>query len=206
MLPAFLAMLLARTPHRGGWQDGFVAGLWMMLGFVLLFGVAGMLASILGQALFRLAPAMSLVVAVGFLWLSWRLWTGKTLAFHWGSPVERLQRRVLQGGRGTFFLYGISYAMVSLTCSLPVFLAVAATGFHESLLTGVARYLVYAAGMGLIVTGLAVAATAARHVAERLVKAVMPLMHKLSALVMALGSLYLLWYWFWGPGLHTGLL
>ena len=55
-------------------------------------------------------------------------------------------------------LYGASYATVSLSCTLPVFLAAVATTFEDaSFLSGMAVFVAYALGMGTVLTGLAVA-------------------------------------------------
>jgi len=64
---------------------------------------------------------------------------------------------------------------------------VAVTGFHQSFITGLLRYAVYAVGMGLIVTALAVATVTARRAAERAVHTLMPVMHRLSAVVFGVG-------------------
>ncbi len=205
MLPAFLAMLLARQ-QQSGWMDGLRAGLTMMGGFVVLFGMAGLVVGTLGQALFLMAPVVSLLVAAAFLVLAVLLWRGRTMTVSLGGLPARLQARVLRGSGGTFFWYGLSYGLVSLTCSFPVFLAVAVTGFHQSVITGLLRYVVYAVGMGLIVTALAVATVTARRAAERAVHTLMPVMHRLSAVVLLFGSSYMIWYWVGGPGRHTGLL
>lgn len=205
MLPAFLAMLLSRQ-QQGRWIEGLRAGLTMMAGFVALFGIAGLVVGTLGQTLFLMAPVVSLLVAAGFLVLAVLLWYGRTISVSLGGLPAQLQARVLRGFGRTFFWYGLSYGLVSLTCSFPVFLAVAITGFHRSVITGLLSYGVYAVGMGLVVTGLAVATVTARRAAERVVHTLMPVMHRLSAVVLVLGSGYMIWYWIGGPGRHTGLL
>lgn len=204
MLPAFLAMLLSRQ-QQSGWMDGLRAGLTMMGGFVVLFGLAGLVVGTLGQTLFLMAPVVSLLVAAAFLVLAVLLWRGRAMTVSLGGLPARLQARVLRGSGWTFFWYGLSYGLVSLTCSFPVFLAVAVTGFHQSVITGLLRYVVYAVGMGLIVTALAVATVTARRAAERAVHTLMPVMHRLSAVVLLFGSSYMIWYWLGGPGSHTGL-
>ncbi len=204
MFPAFLAMLLAGRQHTR-WIDGLRAGVTMMGGFVLLFGLVGLVVGTLGRALFVLAPLASLLVAAAFLVLASMLWRGQAMTVSLGSLLERLQARVLHGSAWTFFWYGLSYGLVSLTCSFPVFLAVAATGFHQNWLIGILRYGVYAVGMGLIVTALAVATVTARQAAERVVQSLMPVMHRLSAAVLVAAGGYMIWYWLGGPGRHTGL-
>ncbi len=208
MLPAFLSLLLARdAKDLAGWTSGAKAGVAMTAGFMAVFGLAGVIVAGLGHTIFVLAPITSVLVAVGFLWLAVELWRGRS---GWtgvvGGIEEVVTRRLRPRGRWAFLIYGVAYALISLTCSLPVFIAVAATGFHHSVGTGLIQYAVYALGMGVIVTGLAILTAVARDLADRAIQIALPLIPKLSAVVMAVGSLYLLWYWFGGPGTKTGLI
>lgn len=208
LLPAYLAMLLTEhtESERHSWLGGVAAGAAMTGGFVVLFGIAGLIVDILGRALFIMAPITSMMMAIFFLMMAIALWRGRSF----GIPLGRLggawPRWIKKDARWAFFIYGLSYGLVSMTCSLPVFLAVAAIGFHQSLSTGLIRYAVFALGMGFIVTGLSVVTVSARTVAERLVQSIVPGIPKISAVVMLLGSVYLVWYWIGGPGLHVGLI
>ncbi len=206
LLPSYLALLLSRQGKRGTWLRGLGAGMAMTAGFVLLFGIAGIVVASLGRILFILAPITSILMAMLLLVMAVALWRGRGL----GIPVAGLpgwiQRWSKNGVRWPFFLYGVSYGLVSLTCSLPVFLAVDAVGFHQGIMVGLIRYIVFALGMGIIVTGLSMVTVEARSLAERLIHTVVPSIHKLSAVVMAGASFYLLWYWIGGPGLHVGLI
>lgn len=205
LLPAFLSFLLSRGGQADHpWWRGAGAGLSMTVGFVVIFGLAGLAVSLLGRTLFVLAPVTSTIVALLLLGLAWRFWHGAPVVM---APLQaHTSRWVGASGRGSFTLYGVGYGLVSLTCSLPVFLTVAATGFHQSVAIGVIRYLLYAVGMGIIVTGLAILTVTARQVVDTAIQTVAPVIPKVSAIIMILGSLYLLWYWFGGPGLHTGLI
>ncbi len=62
-----------------------------------------------------------------------------------------------------------------------MFLVVAVTGFHQSFITGHLRYVVYAVSMG-------------RRAAEGGVHTLTPVMHRLSQVVLVLGSGYMIWY------------
>lgn len=205
LLPAFLSFLLSQGGQgANAWWRGAGAGVAMTAGFVVIFGLAGLTVSILGHALFVLAPIASTVVALALLGLAWQFWHGSSISL---AAVQAGTARWIQSARpGAFAVYGISYGLVSLTCSLPVFLAVAATGFQQSIIIGVTRYVLYGVGMGIIVTGLAILTVTARHVVDAAIHAVAPVIPKVSATIMVLGSLYLLWYWFGGPGRHTGLI
>lgn len=206
LLPSYLALLLSRQSGTTTWVRGFSAGMAMTAGFVVLFGMAGIVVASLGRLLFILAPITSVLMALFLLGMAFLLWRGKGAGIALGGLPARVQQWSARSVRWPFFLYGLSYGLVSLTCSLPVFLAVDAVGFHQGILVGLVRYIIFALGMGVIVTGLSMVTVGARTVAERLIHSVVPSIHKLSAVVMAAASFYLLWYWIGGPGLHVGLI
>ncbi|MHB1610669.1 MAG: cytochrome c biogenesis CcdA family protein [Sulfobacillus sp.] len=206
LLPSYLAYLLSGRVESGrfGWLDGLRSGILMTLGFVVLFGVAGLLVGVVGQAVFMVAPVVSLLLAVGllvlavFVWkghLGWSLALGQT-----GTKLERIFRR---GSRLSFFAYGVSYGLASLSCSLPVFLAVSAQGMAGGIGHGSVIFVYYTAGMGAVVTLLSMLATSARHLVQHIIRQALPAVQKLSAMVMVASSGYLFWYWIWGPGVRT---
>lgn len=206
LLPSYLAYLLSGRVEAGrlGWLDGLRSGILMTLGFVLLFGLAGLLIGVVGQVVFVVAPIISLLLAVGLLVLAvfvWRGHLGRGLAL--GQAASRLERIFRRGSTLSFFAYGVSYGLASLSCSLPVFLAVAAQGMAGGLAHGSEIFAYFAAGMGVVVTVLSMMATGARHVVQNVIRDVLPAVQKLSAVVMVAGSGYLFWYWVWGPGLRT---
>jgi hypothetical protein len=87
---------------------------------------------------------------------------------------------------------------VSLSCTLPVFLAAVSTTFREDdLTTGLAVFLAYATGMGLVLTGLAVAMALARQSMVRRLRRVLPFVERASGVLLAAAGAYVAWYgWF----------
>lgn len=64
---------------------------------------------------------------------------------------------------------------------------------------GLVVFLAYSVGMGIVVTVLSVLATTARATLESYLRASLPYVQKLSAIVMAVAGGYLLWYWLLEP-------
>jgi hypothetical protein len=95
-------------------------------------------------------------------------------------------------------LFGVSYATVSLSCTLPVFLAAVSTTFSQgSVGAGLAVFVAYAAGMGAVLTGLAVAVALARQSMVRRLRGVLPHVQRASGLLLAAAGAYVAWYgWF----------
>ena len=69
------------------------------------------------------------------------------------------------------FVFGVSYAVASVGCTLPLFLtAVAGTIERQSLLDGIAVFLVYGLGMTIVLTALTVTIALARTSLVRLLR------------------------------------
>ncbi|KYP80230.1 cytochrome c biogenesis CcdA family protein [Ferroacidibacillus organovorans] len=210
LLPSYLMYLLSGRIHRPrwGWMDGLRAGMLMTLGFILMFGVAGLLVSTLGQWLFGAAPILSILLAILLFIMAFYVWRGNLyLGFHTGKLTTRLEGLFARGSSGSFFAFGIAFGIASLSCSLPVFVSVASQGFVTGFSNGIISFLAYSIGMGIVITILSILATTARQTVEVFIRFALPYIQKLSAIVMIFAGLYLLWYWLEGPRglLITGL-
>ncbi len=202
LFPSYLMYLLSGRIQRPAWGywDGLRAGVLMTVGFVLLFGAAGLLVSGAGQILFGAAPFISILMAV-LLWITAVfIWRG---SLHVSLPTNRWtakwDRMFTRGSSGSFFAYGVGYGLASLSCSLPVFVSVASQGFGVGFALGLGTFLSYAVGMGVVITVFSVAATTARTALENFIRTALPYVQKLSAIIMVVAGGYLIWYWIFGP-------
>jgi len=91
--------------------------------------------------------------------------------------------------------YGVIYATVSLSCTLPVFLAAVVSAFTGgSAAVGVVALLGYAFGMGAVLAVLAlVTALFGSGTAGRM-RAVMPHVKRISGAFLLLAGAYVTWY------------
>jgi threonine/homoserine/homoserine lactone efflux protein len=93
------------------------------------------------------------------------------------------------------YTYGLIYATVSLSCTIPVFLvAVVGTFRADTFVAGVAVLLAYAAGMGLVLTALAVALALARDGAVQRSRRVLPWLNRISGGLLVVAGAYVTWY------------
>jgi cytochrome c biogenesis protein CcdA len=164
MLPAYLSMLVAdgdapagRTP---GVRRALLSTAAVTAGFVAVFGVFGLLLAPLAG---RLQP--------GLPWLTVALGAGLALAGGWlllgrspslpGARVVRAPR--LSGSPGSMALFGVAYAVASLSCTIAPFLAIVVASLRAgSEAAALALFTAYAAGMGLVVGVTALAVTLVR--------------------------------------------
>ncbi len=107
------------------------------------------------------------------------------------SPRVRMDRSV-----AAMALYGVAYALGSLSCSLPLFLAAVGGAFAgHGVVERLASYLAYALGMGLFVTAAAIVVATFGSGALRRVRPAAGWLPALSGIVLILAGAYLAYYW-----------
>ena len=94
----------------------------------------------------------------------------------------------------SMFVYGVVYAVVSLSCTLVLFVPLLfdGDGFGAGIVNGAA----FALGMGLLVTALTVSLAVANQALLRVLRAAMQHIQLLAAAFLLLSGVYLLYY-FW---------
>ena len=198
MLPAYLGFFVgsdggaARVP--GGAAQALRAGAAVTAGFVAVFGAGGVAVTGLSLSVQRVAPWATLVIGLALVPLGVAVAAGKSPKL----SLPRLERGGSSRGLASMALFGVSYATVSLSCTLPVFLAAVSTTFQRaSLGAGLAVFLAYAAGMGVVLIGLAVAVALARQSLVRRLRGVLRHVERGSGVLLAVAGAYVAWYgWF----------
>ncbi|MGA8045501.1 MAG: cytochrome c biogenesis protein CcdA [Dermatophilaceae bacterium] len=191
LLPAYLALFLGEpTGRRAAVGRALGVGLAVTVGFVLVFGVAGLLVTVLaiglGDWLSYVTMASGvLLVVVGLLLLS-----GREFAMN----AARIKLAVDGTPRG-MVAYGVVYAVVSLSCTLPVFLAAVITAFTAGSATaGVLALLGYAVGMGAVLVVLSLVTALFGAGAMRRTRGVAPHLKRISGAFLVLAGAYVTWY------------
>lgn len=170
---------------------GVGAGASVTAGFVVVFALLGVLVHsgvdvALGWVPWVMVPIALAMAAIGVVGLA-------------GRPL-RLVRPLprLGSGRGVLAMagFGIAYAVASLTCALPLFLAAVASSFGRiGVLDGVGAFAAYALGMGLflMVAGLVVANAGVAPL--RRMRAITRVVPRVAGGVLAVVGAYLTFYW-----------
>lgn len=209
LLPAYLSLLVVGRPGEEPAPTGVAVrralGLTaaMTLGFVLVFGVFGLVVQPIASGVQAYLPWFTVVLGVVLAALGAWLLAGRAM-----PSVPRLGRVGRGGGRPltrsplSMLGFGVGYALASLTCTVAPFLAVVVTAFRiDSTLTGVGLFVAYAAGMGLVVGTLAVAtalaAGAVRGGLVARVRASSATLARISGALLLLAGAYVAWYGFW---------
>lgn len=193
LLPAYLAYFAGSDSGTSIQRvaRGLRAGLLVTLGFVAVFGLAGVLIEAGLPLIVAWVPWVMVAVGFGLAALGF-------ITIIRGHLPLRLPSVRLGAGRTalTMIGFGVTYAVASLSCSLPLFLAGIAGAFtRESIGAGLANFLAYAVGMGVFVTVSSVVAAILGAAALRGVRRLSRFTPRIAAVVSVVVGLYLAYYW-----------
>ncbi len=203
MLPAYLSLYLGsqeegfekRSAVGRAFRAVLIGGV-VSLGFVLLFGLAGVVIAAGGSVILGSMPWVGMVIGGTLILMGIWMLAGGTF---YSGVFERLAARVgdptAMGMRG-FFLFGLAYGLASLSCTLPVFLAVMGGSLAAgSLVSGAGQFLSYGLGMTSVLLVLTLAlALLKRGVVSRL-RGLVPYVQILSAALLVVAGAYVILYW-----------
>ena len=194
LLPAYLATF-AGGRSGAGWvkqtERGLVAGACVTMGFVLVFGLLGLLVESGTGLVLGWVPWVMLPLAVAMTVAGVLATLGRQARLHVPLPrISGTQRPLAMAG------FGVAYAVASLSCALPLFLAGVAGSFTRlGFVTGAETFVAYALGMGLLLT---VASLLVAYAGASVLRRALPLTRfvpRVSGVVLALAGLYLTLYW-----------
>lgn len=200
LLPAYLTYFLGlEGDTAGGTPDAprnpvrraLAVSAAVTLGFVAVFGVMGLVWSSVAEVVGERLPYATLVIGLGLVAVGVAMLRGF-------EPVVRLPKVQLSGeGREltSMFLYGVSYAVASLSCTIGVFISVVSTTLAgEHALTSVATFLAYALGMGVTLAVLTLGVALARQGIVHTFRRVLPYMNRISGALMVVAGLFVAYY------------
>jgi cytochrome c-type biogenesis protein len=199
LLPAYLSVLVAGDRGRPDSPRATVAALGRALrctaalttGYVAVFGAFGLLLAPVAGWLQPRLPWLTVVLGVALAVLGGWLLAGRRLP----SPGSGMRAPRLTGSASSMVLFGMAYAVASLGCASGPFLAIVVAGTQASTpARGIALFVLYAAGMGLVIGVTAVAVALVRvSVVTRLRRAA-AFVPRAGGAVLVLAGAYLTYY------------
>ena len=204
MLPAYLGLYLGDAEKEAVKPSAFkqlrqalIVGGTVTAGFVVLFGSAGLVIGLGARAfIVDVLPWLGLVIGVVLAILgSWMLGGGKLytgIAARAASNIGNPAQVSMKG----YFMFGISYATASLSCTLPIFLAVVGTSLAVSSIgTSLGQFFLYALGMGVVITALTVGMAFFKTAMVGGMRKVMPYVQPVGSWLMVIAGMYIVFYW-----------
>ena len=199
LLPAYLGFFLGSQDEGPvnrvqALNRAQLVGLSLSLGFLTVFGLLGLVFAGMYSTIQGSLPWVTVVIGVGLVGLGVAMLTGR-------QPTVRLPK--LEKGTGSrqvasMYLFGVSYAVASLSCTIGLFLGAAGVAASGADFTSrFASFLAYGAGMGLLATALTMAVALGRRRLLNAFRALLPRVHLVSGLLLVVVGAYIAYYGWW---------
>jgi cytochrome c biogenesis protein CcdA len=198
LLPSYAAYYLGSS--EAGYEErstmlraseGLRLGLLMTAGFLVIFSVVGVAISLGLRVLIQAMPFLAILVGVGLIGMGLWLLFGGSLRISFPTPKIDAQAR----NPKAVFLYGLAYGFASLSCTLPIFLAV----IGSSLATGTPAeaaimFASFGAGMALVLMAVVISIALVKGTIVEKLQSVLPYVYRFGAALLILAGAYLIWY------------
>ena len=196
LLPAYLSYFLGvgtgeDDDTRASIGRALVVGGAVSAGVAATFAVIGLVVSHVTRAVRTWIPWMTVVIGVGLVVLG--------IALLAGREVKVSLPRLDKGGRTrripSMVLFGVSYAIASIGCTIQLFAAQISFAFErDSAAAAIVTFLAFAAGMSLVLVSLTVALALARHSLVRTVRRALPYVQRFTGALLVPIGVYVAYY------------
>jgi len=141
-------------------------------------------------------PWVGLVIGIGLSIIgSWLVFGGKLYTGIAAQASSRIGDPTQVSLRG-YFLFGVSYGTASLSCTLPIFLAVVGSSLAVSrLATSLGQFFLYAFGQGIVIIALTLGMAIFKGSMVRMVRKALPYIQPVGSWLMVLAGIYIVFYW-----------
>ncbi len=181
---------------------GVLMGLAATAGFVVVFGIVGVVLAAGGRVIRDVLPFVGL--GIGILIAGTGLWL---LISRQHIGIMAASRVNLGQGRGLrhVFLFGIAYALASLSCALPLFLVAVGISVGSASNTGdiyttAISTITYGLGMGAVIVAATVGIVFFKDAVSRWMRVVFRYIEDIGKVAMVAAGGYLIFYWTLGEG------
>jgi len=201
MLPAYLSYFLGlesddETSTSRNIFRALAVGLTLTAGFVLFFTVIGILTQTVVDAgtIERRIP----YATFGFGILMVPLGIAMMLGFEPKLSLPRMNKGTGSRELPSIFMFGVSYAVVSLSCTAPIFFGTVIGSFtSEGTIDGISVFVAYALGMSLVIMVLTLGMALGRSSIATNMRRVLPYVNRVSGALLIIAGVFLTLYGWW---------
>tara|TARA_B110000116_G_C16795459_1_gene566391 strand:+ start:2604 stop:3494 length:891 start_codon:yes stop_codon:yes gene_type:complete len=206
LLPTYLGLILNENNHDQDIQETNYfhlaqIALFVTLGFIIIFATIGFSISFGARSIIQeLTSFITITIGVIFIfigiislnndtkiYLNWPV----IIAAKFGDPRNTKYPKFIN-----YLLFGMSYAIASISCTLPIFLAVIGVSLTNNNLTDIAKqFVLYSLGMGFVISiTTLVVASLENSILKNMTKFTKWFQYASSTIMILAGS-YLIFYW-----------
>lgn len=203
LLPAYLGVFLGQNDDsKSKWislNRAQGVGLAMTLGMLLVFGFFGLVLGGLQGAVASRLPYFNIALGFGLIALGVAMMRGYQL----NLKLPKMQKGGQSGSFASMFLFGMSYATASLTCTLGLFItAINSANFgsaagESSFTSSFGALVSYGLGMGLLATMLTLLLALGKSSIVGKFRSILPKINFFSGVLLLIVGPYSIGYGIW---------
>ena len=201
MLPAYLSYFLGIETKSGTDKflsilNGLKVSLALSMGFVFVFASLGILTNTLISEASIESRAGYITLGIGILLIL--LGLSMIRGFHPVLNIPRLKVSGINRQLFSMFMFGVSYAFVSVGCSAPIFFITVGGSFsRDGVIDGIAVFIAYALGMSIVITVLTISLAIARSAIAEHLRSLLKHLNVISGFFLAISGFFLAAYGWW---------
>ena len=203
LLPAYLGFFLGQeddtTSRWISLNRAQIVGLAMTLGMLVVFGFFGIVLGGLQSSFASFLPYFNIALGFGLIALGIAMFRGYTLTL----KIPKLQKGGSSGSFASMFLFGMSYATASLTCTLGLFITAINSGNFTagadggSFTSSFGALFSYGLGMGLLATMITLFVALGKRGLVGKFQSILPKINMISAVLLIIVGPYSIGYGIW---------
>jgi cytochrome c-type biogenesis protein len=205
LLPAYLTSLVLSGDEGERKSSMYLRAirfsLGMTVGFIGVFGGFALVVAPIAGSLEKFLPIITIIVGVALLSLAIPLILGKTIFFRKLSNPNIAPKKNWLSQVG----YGVTFALVSLSCTVGPFLAITAAAIGtKNPFKIISIFITYALGMGIIVLTLSLFVATAETRIFAIIRRSQGLIGRVSGVFLLVVAAYEIWYGYYEIRILSG--
>jgi cytochrome c biogenesis protein CcdA len=203
MLPAYLGLYLGEN-EEGAEEKGLgsrlqravLVGSTVTAGFVLMFALVGVPIGLGARGIVDVFPWVGLTIGVilaiagSYMLSGGNIYTN--LAMRLSAKIGGSNNNSVKG----YFTFGIGYGTASLSCTLPIFLAVIGGTFTaDTFLDSLLQFVLFGFGMGSVILVLTVSMAVFKGAMVGGLRKMLPYVGRISAVMLLVSGAFIVYYW-----------
>jgi cytochrome c-type biogenesis protein len=205
MLPAYLSYFLGLEDASADAGTSIFravgVGAAVSAGFLAVFAAVGAVITAFSLQLGSVLPWVTIVIGIGLVVLGVAMLRG----YEPTVSLPKLDNRTSGREISSMFLFGVSYAVASLSCTIGVFLATVSVTFTRTdFWSGVQVFAAYALGMALVLMFVTIALAVARQSLVKRLRSVLPYVNRVAGGLLVVAGVYLTYYGWYELQLNAG--
>lgn len=189
-------LLLATGPFAARLSRALLVGATVSVGFVVLFAAVGTPIGLGARGIADAFPWIGLIIGVLLVAAGAYLLSGGKLYNNFAASISSRFGNADSKSVRSYFTFGLAYGTASLSCTLPIFLAVIGGTFTtETFLDSLLQFVLYGLGMGSVILVLTINMAQFKGAMAGVLRKTLPHVGTISAVMMLVAGTFIVYYW-----------